>query len=302
MDGRAPPRYRACMSIGVFDSGVGGLTIHRALVDRFPQADFVFLGDQANVPYGGKTGEEIVALTKAGCITLFEQGCSLVVLACNTAASIALRRLQQTWLPGYRQALGRPVNALGIIVPTIEAATGLPWEHEPDRLGEKLEQLEVLGIFSTPATTRSRVYEIEIDKRRQDIAVFSEPCEHLARMIEAGAPRAELQKVVQGHVTALAKRIGRPPDRAVLGCTHYEIIADIFREALPPGTPLIHQPGATADALERYFARHPHHAEGGAGVRRFLTTGQPGAVNSLAEAFWGGPLHFEAVRAREGAD
>ena len=286
------------MAIGVFDSGVGGLTIHRALVDRFPQADFVFLGDQANVPYGGRPGEEIVALTRAGCETLFESGCSLVVLACNTAASIALRRLQQTWLPGYRKALGRPTNALGIIVPTIEAATGLPWEHEAERRGEKIEQLDVLGVFSTPATTASRVYEIEIDKRRQDIAVFSEPCPNLARMIEAGASRAEFEQVVRGHVAALAKRIGRQPDRAVLGCTHYEIIADIFREALPPGTPLIHQPGATADALERYFARHPEYAAGGSGQRRFLTTGQPGAVNSLAEAFWGGPLHFEAVQVK----
>ena len=290
------------MVIGVFDSGVGGLTIHRALVDRFPAADFVFLGDQANVPYGGRTGEEIVGLTKAGCETLFGAGCDLVVLACNTAASIALRRLQQTWLPGYRQALGRPVNVLGIIVPTIEAATGLPWEHEAERRGEKVEQLDILGVFSTPATTSSRVYEIEIDKRRQDIAVFSEPCPTLARMIESGAPQAELEAVVQGHVVALAKRIGRQPDRAVLGCTHYEIIADIFRRALPPGTPLIHQPGATADALERYFARHPQYAAGGSGERRFLTTGQPGSVNSLAEAFWGDPLHFEAVKARANAD
>ena len=290
------------MAIGVFDSGVGGLTIHRALVDRFPGADFTFLGDQANVPYGGRSGEEIVDLTRAGCETLFGEGCDVVVLACNTAASIALRRLQQTWLPGYRQTLGRPVNVLGIIVPTIEAATGLPWEHEAERRGEKIEQLDVLGVFSTPATARSRVYEIEIDKRRQDIAVFSEPCPNLARMIEAGAPRAELVQVVEDHVRALAKRIGRPPDRAVLGCTHYEIIADLFRDALPPGTPLIHQPGATADALERYFARHPEYPIGGSGVRRFLTTGQPGAVNSLAEAFWGGPLHFEPVRSREAAD
>ena len=283
------------MAIGVFDSGVGGLTIHRALVDRFPEADFLFLGDQANVPYGGRPGEEIVALTRAGCEILFENGCSLVVLACNTAASIALRRLQQTWLPGYRKALGRPVNILGIIVPTIEAATGLPWEHEPELRGEKIEQLDILGVFSTPATTASRVYEIEIDKRRQDIAVFSEPCPNLARMIEAGAPRAELQEVVRGHVAALAKRIGRQPDRAVLGCTHYEIIADIFREALPPDTPLIHQPGATADALERYFARHPQYVAAGSGQRLFLTTGAPGALNGHAEAFWGGPLRFEAA-------
>lgn len=282
------------MAIGVFDSGVGGLTVHHRLVERFPDADFVYLADQANAPYGGRTGEEIVALTRAGCERLFAEGCDVVVLACNTAASVALRRLQQTWLPGYRKALGRPVNVLGIVVPTIEAATGLPWEHEPEDLsGEKLEKVEIIGVFSTPATTNSRVYEIEVDKRRGDVAVFSEPCPELARMIEAGASRDELRTVIQGHVQALSKRIGRPPDRAILGCTHYEYVSDLFREALPAGTPLIHQPDATADALARYLAKHPEFRPGTTAVRRFLTTGQPGAQHSLVESFWGAPLSFE---------
>jgi glutamate racemase len=112
-------------------------------------------------------------------------------------------------------------------------------------------------------------------------------------MIEAGAPRDELAKVVGTHVAALTQRIGRPPDRAILGCTHYEIVADLFREALPPGTPLIHQPQATADALARYLERHPEYDPGHSGARRFLTTGAPGAQNRLIEAFWGSPLHFE---------
>jgi glutamate racemase len=281
------------MSIGVFDSGVGGLTVHHRLVERFPAADFVYLADQANAPYGGRSGEEIVELTKAGCVRLFDEGCDVVVLACNTAASVALRRLQQTWLPAYRREKGRALNVLGIVVPTIEAATGLPWEHEAQWREEKAEKLEILGVFSTPATTKSRVYEIEIDKRRQDVAVFSEPCPELARMIEQNAPRAELDAVIQGHVKALATRIGRHPDRAILGCTHYEIVADLFQAALPAGTPLIRQPDATADALERYFARHPEFEPGQTAVRRFLTTGQPGAQHSLVETFWGGPLSFE---------
>jgi glutamate racemase len=281
------------MAIGVFDSGVGGLTVHHRLVERFPTADFVYLADQANAPYGGKSGEEIVDLTRAGCVRLFEQGCDVVVLACNTAASVALRRLQQTWLPGYRRELGRSVNILGIVVPTIEAATGLPWEHEADRRGDKVEKLDVLGVFSTPATARSRVYEIEIDKRRQDVAVFSEPCPDLARMIETGASRMELTTVIAGHVKALATRIGRHPDRAILGCTHYEIVADLFQAALPPGTPLIRQPEATADALARYLARHPEFDPGTSSNRRFMTTGRPGAQHSMVEAFWGAPLSFQ---------
>jgi len=285
--------YIGKMAIGVFDSGVGGLTVHRRLVDRFPQADFVYLADQANAPYGGRGGEEIVDLTRAGCETLFDLGCDLVVLACNTASGIALRRLQQTWLPGYRRSLGRPVNVLGIIVPTIEAATGLPWEHEAERRGDKVEKLDVLAVFSTPATARSRVYEIEIDKRRQDVAVFSEPCPDLARMIEAGAAKADLAAAVDGHVTAITGRIGRSPDRAILGCTHYEIVADLFTAALRPGTPVIHQPQATAEALGRYLERHTELDAGTGGTRRFLTTGKPGAQHNLVETFWGGPLSFE---------
>jgi glutamate racemase len=283
------------MAIGVFDSGIGGLSVHKALVNRLPEADFVYLADQANTPYGGRSGEEIVDLTRTGCERLFNAGCDLVILACNTAASVALRRLQQTWLPGYIRILGRPANVLGIIVPTIEAATGLPWSHEADLGDDKLEQVDVLGIFSTPATAASRVYEIEIHKRRGDVAVFSEACEHLARDIETGVDERALRRSVEAHVQALARRIGRTPDRAILGCTHYEIIAQLFRAALPSGVPLIHQPGATADAIALYLKRHPHYNPGHDGARRFLTTGAPGAQNGLVERFWGAPLHFEAA-------
>ena len=283
------------MAIGVFDSGIGGLSVHHALVDRFPRTDFVYLADQAHAPYGPRSGPEIVELTRAGCDRLFEHGCDLVVLACNTASAIALRRLQQDWLPGRRRELDRPVNILGIIVPTIEAATGVRWEQNPPPRGAKLEQLDVIGVFCTRATAASRVYEMEIDKPRTDVAAFSQPCTHLAGLIEQGVPREQLATVIDEHVDALTRRIGRAPDRAILGCTHYEITADLFTAALPPGTPLIHQPGATADALERYLQRHPEHAAGGAGSRTFLTTGAPGAQHALAEAFWGAPLRFDEV-------
>ena len=283
------------MAIGVLDSGIGGLSVHRELVRALPTADFVYLADQAMTPYGGRPGEEIVALTRAGCERLFEAGCNLVILACNTAASVALRRLQQTWLPDYRARIGRRVNLLGIIVPTIEAATGLPWEHEVERRGEKIERLDVLGIFCTPATAASRVYEIEIDKRRQDVAVFCEPCPDLAGAIERDAATEDLAQTIEGHVAALARRIGRPPDRAILGCTHYEITADLFRAALPSGTPLIHQPGATAAAIDLYLRRHLEYNPGQGGGRRFLTTGGGGRQNGLAERFWGETLTFETI-------
>jgi glutamate racemase len=280
------------MAIGVFDSGVGGLTVHRELTRRFPERDFIYLADQANAPYGGRGGEEIVDLTRAGCERLFEAGANVIVLACNTASAIALRRLQQGWVPEARARHGRAINVLGIIVPTIEAATGLPWTFEAERTppGDKIEAIDITGVFCTAATAQSRVYEIEIDKRREDLAVFSEPCPGLAGLIELGAPAEELRVVVEDHVDALRRRIGRHPDQAILGCTHYEIVADLFAAALPPGTPVIHQPTAVADALDRYFQRHPEYDLGHSGRRDFLTSGKAGPQSELVSQFWGAPL------------
>jgi glutamate racemase len=283
------------MAIGVFDSGVGGLTVHRELTRRFPDRDFIYLADQAHAPYGGLNGERIVELTREGCARLFEAGASVVVLACNTASAIALRRLQQTWIPGERERLGRPVNVLGIIVPTIEAATGMPWTYEADRMGDKIEAIDITGVFCTAATAMSRVYEIEIDKRREDLAVFSEPCPGLAGLIELGATPEELKVVVDEHVDALRRRIGRHPDTAILGCTHYEIISDLFAQALPEGTKLINQPTSVADSLERYFERHPEYELGGSARRSFLTTGRAGPQTEMVSQFWGAPLSFDAA-------
>ncbi|MDP3403585.1 MAG: aspartate/glutamate racemase family protein [Brevundimonas sp.] len=285
------------MAIGVFDSGVGGLTVHRELTRRFPTRDFVYLADQANAPIGSKSGEAIVDITRDGCERLFEAGASVIVLACNTASAIALRRLQQTWVPEAAARHGRPVNVLGIIVPTIEAATGLPWSFEAERAGQlesdKRAAIDITGVFCTAATAISRVYEIEIDKRRDDLAVFSEPCPGLAGLIELGAPEEELRIVVADHVDALRRRIGRHPDKAILGCTHYEIVAGLFADALPPETTLIHQPSAVADALERYFDRHPEYDLGNSQRREFLTTGKPGPQSDMVSQFWGAPLTFD---------
>lgn len=280
--------------IGVFDSGVGGLTVHRALTRALPQADFLYLADQANTPYGGRSPEEIIALTQSGCERLFRAGANLVLLACNTAAAIALRPLQQYWLPGYQEKTGRPVNIIGLIVPTIEAVTGLAWSEAPP--AAMSAETQTIGIFATPATARSGVYETEIHKRRPHMRVVQEPCPELARLIEAGAPRQPLEEAVAGHVRKLSARVGSGPWQAILGCTHYEIIADLFTAHLPPEVRLIHQPTATADALVRYLARHPEYPPGNGGLRRFLTTGSI-AQSVLAQEFWGSPLAFESPQA-----
>jgi glutamate racemase len=287
------------MAIGVFDSGIGGLSIARALTQLRPESDLIYLGDSQNAPYGDRSGEDIVALTQSACTRLFEEDACLIILGCNTASAVALRRLQTQWLNEFRQSAGRPINILGIIVPTIEAATGLPWEHESERRGPKIEKLDVVGVFSTVATARSRVYEIEIDKRRQDIAVFSEACSGLADMIERNAPREDLRAKINGHVQSLKLRIGRYPDRAILGCTHYEIVADLFKEALPDNTPLIHQPKAVAQALNSYLDRHKEFDPGSSSLRRFTTTlsdqAKKAQMQLKAQEFWKGSLEFETI-------
>src|SRR5579862_8597929 len=115
------------MPIGVFDSGVGGLSIHHALTRQLPAADFIYFSDQAHMPYGPRSGEEIVRLTRSACERLFGEGCELIILACNTASAVALRQLQRHWLPNVRRPGGAALNVLGIIVPTIEVVTGRPW-------------------------------------------------------------------------------------------------------------------------------------------------------------------------------
>lgn len=276
--------------IGVFDSGFGGLTILRALT-RLP-LDFVYFGDNARAPYGARPGVEIVDLTRSATERLFEMGCRLVIIACNTASAVALRRLQQQWLPHRR---GPRVNILGIVVPTIEKATGLAWAETVPR--KDLQDRHEVAVFATARTVESQVYSIEIAKRRPDIIVHQEACPGLASAIEAGADPAELRAMVTLHVDALAQRLdGRLPRRAILGCTHYPLVADFFAAALGPKVEIIDQPNAVASSLAAYLERHPEYVERpGRGACRFLSTGWQDAALAHAETFWGERLSFEPV-------
>jgi len=280
------------MAIGFFDSGIGGLTIYRSVIDRLPHSDVIYFADQAHMPYGTRNGEEIVHLTRTGCERLFVEGCDLVILACNTASAVALRRLQQSWLPGFRQRLGRPANVLGIIVPTVEVVTGRPWKAVQTAPTSAAGPQEVVGVFATQATARSAVYEIEITKRRNDLRVITEPCPGLASMVEEGAAPEPIRSVVNTHVRAMSVRAGAPPNKVILGSTHYQVIAQFFRQSLSQRTELIDQPRATADALEGYLVRHSEYSAGTQGLRRFLTTGSPGEPHAV-EAYCGHPLRFE---------
>jgi len=265
--------------IGVFDSGFGGLTVHRALIDALPERDFVYLGDNRNAPYGVRPPIEVLNLTCAALERLFAEGCTLVVIACNTASVVALRWIQQQWLPVRRREDGVARNVIGVAVPTIEAAA-------------EGEASKVIAVFATRRTVESGVYPLEIRKRRPDITVVQQACPELAGSIEDGAPRSVLRGLVEGYAGELLTNAGGAPETVILACTHYPLVADLFAAALPPGVRMIHQPEATARALKGYLARHPEYDLSNGGKRRLLSTGFSAEAMPLVERFWGGRLPF----------
>jgi glutamate racemase len=280
--------------IGVFDSGFGGLTVHRALVDAMPERDFVYLGDNQNAPYGERPPIEVLNLTCEGLDRLFAEGCTLAILACNTASVVALRWIQQQWLPARRRSDGVLRNVIGIVVPTIEAATGVPWDRET-RAASKAKPSTTIAVFATRRTVETDCYPIEIRKRRSDITVVQQACPELAGAIEHGAARGDIRALVEQYVRELRQKVDAP-DCAILGCTHYPLVAELFADALPDGVPIIHQPQATARSLKAYLDRHPEYATANGGRRIFLSTGFPAEALPLIERFWGEKLVFRQSR------
>jgi glutamate racemase len=279
--------------IGVFDSGIGGLTVLRALTSRFGSVGFVYVGDHANVPYGNRPSQEIVELTRAGVELLFGHGARLVLLGCNTATAIAARTLQRDWLP---RSQWRGHNVIGIVAPTVEAATQTPWAVTSPQYPQKYNS-DVIAVFGTERTIASGVYPEEIRKRCPRVTVVQQVCAELAGAIEKGAPEGELDGLVEAGVAGLLRLTGgAPPHRAILGCTHFPIVADCFRRHLPAFTRLLSQPEVVADSLEDYLARHPEYLQPGErpGIR-LLTTGDVAAVNSTARVFWSDAPEFEAT-------
>jgi len=279
--------------IGVFDSGHGGLTVLRALVDAAPSRPFAYLGDHAAAPYGPRDEGDIYRLTVQGMEHLFAQGCTLVVIACNTAAAVALRRLQQEWLATAHP--GR--NVLGVLVPMVEAITRVPWMIDtvpPDHRAEP----RTVGVFATAATVKSGSFPREIGKRAPSVRVVQQACPDLVPLIERGASHEDLAPAVSRYAAALLAQLdGQTLDTVVLGCTHYPLVAPLFAAALPPGVEVLCQPTLTARSLEQYLDRHPEYrpAAAGEGGVRFFTTGSAPLVSELAGRFFGQPTPFERL-------
>ena len=278
--------------IGVFDSGLGGLTVLRQLVARFPHADFVYLADHAHVPYGNRPSGEIVDLTRAAVEGLFNRGARLALLGCNTATAVALRRLQQQWLPSSRWTGTH--NVLGIVAPTVEAATQMPWAVTSPQYPQK-NNTDTIAIFGTLRTVSSGVFPEEIRKRCPKVTVVQQVCSELAGAIEDKRPETELERLVAEGVTALlAATQNMPPHRAILGCTHFPLVEHLFRRHLPPYTRILSQPEVIADSFEDYLARKPNYLAGNEGGRlTLLTTGNASEVSAKARVFWPDVATFE---------
>lgn len=277
--------------IGVFDSGLGGLTILRGLVRELPERRFVYLGDNAHAPYGDRSPDEIYRLTLDSLEKLFGLGCRLIVMACNTASAIGLRRLQQNWLPERHPGC----RVLGVLVPMVEAVTGVPWRAEGAPAGREASARTV-AVFATRHTVQSGAFAREIRKRAPEITVVQQACPRLVPLIERNAGPDELRAAVEEYAGALmAGLAGEAPRAAILGCTHYPLLQKLFAEALPEGVELFSQPRITALSLRAYLRRHPGLDSGEAGPARLYTSGAAERVSRVADRFYGERLEFHRL-------
>lgn len=270
------------MAVGVFDSGLGGLTVLDAVQRRLPDVPFVYFGDNANTPYGVRTPDDIFNLTCAATERLWDEGCNLVILACNTASAAALKRMQETWIP-------KDKRVLGVFVPLIEALTERQWgDNSPPRE----VSVKHVALFATPATVSSRAFQRELAYRAIGVDVEAQPCGGVVDAIEQG-DMVLAEALVRSHVEALQRRMPEP-EAAILGCTHYPLMEDIFRAALGPDVSVYSQANLVAESLADYLARRPEML--GTGTEsKFLTTGDPARVANKATQFLRRKIDFEAA-------
>lgn len=270
------------MAVGIFDSGLGGLTVLDAVSKRLPDVPFVYFGDNANAPYGVRDADDIYNLTCDAVAKMFDHGCDLVILACNTAASAALRRMQENWVPADKRVLG-------VMVPLIEALTERQWgDNSPPR------QVAVnnVALFATPATVASRAFQRELAFRAIGVDVEAQACGGVVDAIEEG-DLILAEALVRSHVDALKRKMPRP-EAAILGCTHYPLMEKEFQDALGPDVTVYSQANLVASSLADYLTRRPEFI--GKGTEpMFLTTGDPSRVSARATQFLRRKITFSAA-------
>ncbi|EOR94785.1 Glutamate racemase [Arcticibacter svalbardensis MN12-7] len=258
--------------IGIFDSGYGGLTVFQEIESRLPQYDFVYLGDNARVPYGTRSFETVYQYTWECVQHLFAMDCNLVVLACNTASAKALRSIQQNNLPLF----DLDKRVLGVIRPTAEVVGAYTKTRK-------------IGILATQGTVSSLSYVIEINKFFPDIQVFQEACPLWVPLVESNefnTPGADY--FIEKNLDNLFKQ-SPDIDTVVLACTHYPLLINSIKKFLPDGVRLVSQGKLVAESLEDYLERHTQLRDFcSLGTRRdFYTTGAADDFNEKATLFLG---------------
>lgn len=258
--------------VGVFDSGYGGLTILRELRQALPEADFLYLGDNARAPYGSRSFEMVYRFTLEAVEYLFSRGCPLIILACNTASAKALRSIQQRDLE--RIAPGRRV--LGVIRPTAEA------------VGERTRTRHV-GLVATEGTVVSRSYDMELAKLAPDICLTSRACPQWVPLVESHAVDSPEADTIVGHDIEALLAADPAIDTIILGCTHYPLLFNNIRRHTPPGVDILVQGDIVAASLTDYLSRHPEIDSriSRGGSIEYLTTGCPDTFAAAATVFMG---------------
>ena len=256
--------------IGIFDSGYGGLTILHGIRQLLPQYDYLYLGDNARAPYGPRSFDVVYEFTLQAVTRLFQMGCHLVILGCNTASAKALRSIQQNDLP----KLDPNRRVLGIIRPTAEV------------IGH-LTQSRHVGIFATEGTIKSESYNLEIHKLFPDIQVSGVACPFWVPLVEyneADSPGADY--FVKKRIDQLMRLDGQI-DTVILGCTHYPLLLPKIHKYIPRDIRIIAQGEYVANSLQQYLLRHPEMEQRctRGGHVHYLTTENPDKFREQAQLF-----------------
>lgn len=266
--------------IGVFDSGYGGLTILKEIRQLLPQYDYIYLGDNARAPYGPRSFDVVYRFTLEAVRYLFNQGCRLVILACNTASAEALRTIQQNDLP----KIDPTRRVLGVIRPTVE------------RLGE-LSRSGNIGVLGTKGTVRSQSYDMEIAKLYPSFTTTSQACPMWVPLVEnheATSPGADY--FIDKYISALLSQ-NRQIDTILLACTHFPILYPKIRQRVNEAINVVCQGEIVAESLADYLKRHPEMETrcSKGGTCRYLTTENPQSFSSLARIFLDQPVEVSHI-------
>lgn len=266
--------------IGIFDSGYGGLTILHGIRQLLPEYDYLYLGDNARAPYGPRSFDVVYEFTRQAVVKLFEMGCHLVILGCNTASAKALRTIQQNDLP----QIDAERRVLGIIRPTAEV------------IGDLTSSRHV-GVLATEGTIKSESYDLEIHKLFPDIKVSGVACPFWVPLVEyneADSPGADY--FVKKRIDEIMRK-DSDIDTIILGCTHYPLLMPKILKYLPAGVRVVPQGEYVAESLKSYLERHPNieaKCSKGAGVH-YLTTENPNKFKEQAQIFLHEPVEVENI-------